>query len=62
MGKRKKSVMTKKEIDKELSKIYKEHRSWSVINKQINYKIPKDEIRRREFILFAQYTLYSLQN
>jgi hypothetical protein len=55
-------AMTKKEIDKELSKIYKERKSWSAINKQIHYKIPKDEIRRREFILFAQYTLYKIED
>lgn len=62
MGKTRVNVMTKKEIDKELNKIYKERRSWSAINKQINYKIPKDEIRRREFILIAQYTLYKVED
>lgn len=55
-------AMTKREIDKELNKIYKERKSWSAINRQIHYKIPKDEIRRREFILFAQYTLYKTED
>lgn len=62
MVKKKSNVMTKREIEKELSKIYQERRSWSAINKQLNYKIPEDEIRRREFILFAQYTLYKVED
>ncbi len=62
MVKIKSNVMTMKEIDIELSKIYKERMFWSAINKQLNYKIPEDEIRRREFILFAQYTLYKVED
>ena len=53
--------MTKKEIDKELSKIYKERRSWSAINKQIHYKIPEKETIRRHLVTFAQYTLYKIE-
>lgn len=60
MGKR--SIMTKREIDKELNKIYKERRSWSVINKQLNYKIPENESIRRHLVTFAQYTLYRIED
>ena len=62
MVKIKSNVMTKKEIDKELSKIYKERRSWSAINKQIHYKIPEKETIRRHLVTFAQYTLYKVED
>lgn len=62
MGKKKSNVMTKKEIDKELNKIYKERRSWSAINKQIHYKIPEKETIRRHLVTFAQYTLYKIED
>ncbi len=62
MVKIKSNVMTKKEIDKELSKIYKERKLWSAINKQIHYKIPEKETIRRHLITFAQYTLYKIED
>lgn len=62
MVKIKSNVMTKKEIDRELSKIYKERKSWSAINKQIHYKIPEKETIRRHLVTFAQYTLYKIED
>lgn len=56
------TVMTKREIDKGLNKIYRERSSWSAINKQFNYNITENEIRRKEFILFAQYILYRIED
>lgn len=55
-------AMTKREIDKELNKIYKERRSWSAINRQLNYKIPEKETIRRHLVTFAQYTLYKIED
>ena len=62
MEERKKNVMTKRVIGKELNKIYKERKSWSAINRQLNYKILEKEIRRRELVLLAQYTLYKIED
>jgi|GEM_PF-4590941 len=62
MKKHWKNILTKREIDKELSKIYKERRSWSAINRQLNYKIPEKETIRRHLVTFAQYTLYKIED
>jgi pyruvate/2-oxoglutarate dehydrogenase complex dihydrolipoamide acyltransferase (E2) component len=62
MKKRRKKILTKREIDKELNKIYQERRSWSAINKQIHYKIPEKETIRRHLVTFAQYTLYKVED
>ena len=62
MKKRRKKILTKREIDKELNRIYKERKSWSAINKQIHYKIPEEETIRRHLVTFAQYTLYKVED
>lgn len=62
MKKRQCGIMTKSAIDAELRKIYKERQSWPVINKQLNYEIPSNEIRRRELVLYAQYLLNKIEN
>ena len=62
MKKHWKNILTKREIDKELSKIYKERKSWSAINKQIHYRIPEKETIRRHLVTFAQYTLYKIED
>jgi len=62
MKKQWKNILTKKEIDKELNKIYKERRSCYAINKQIHYKIPEKETIRRHLVTFAQYTLYKVED
>ena len=54
--------MTKKEIKRELQKIYKEMTSWPGINVKLNYKIPHDEVRRRELFLIGREELYRLEN
>jgi hypothetical protein len=55
-------VLTKREIGREINKIYRERKSWSTINKQLNYKIPEKEVHRRELVLLAQYTLYKIED
>lgn len=54
--------MTKIEIKKELNKIYKEMKKWRLINKKVNYKIHKDEIERREELLYLQQALYKIED
>lgn len=54
--------MTKREIENELQKIYKEMRRWRKINKKLNYMIPSHEISRRESILSLQQILYKIED
>jgi len=54
--------MTKKEIEEELTKIYEEMKSWSKVNRELNYVIPKDEVEKRELLLIAREELYKLEN
>lgn len=53
--------MTKREIQSELSKIYKEMESWREINKKFDHAIPKDEVSRRELFLIGREVLYKLE-
>ena len=54
--------MTKKEIEKELGKIYKEMKRWREVNKELNYVISKDEVERRELFLIGREELYKLED
>jgi hypothetical protein len=54
--------MTQKEIEKELSLIYKEIRKWPTVNKELNYRIPENEISRREELLYLQQILYKIED
>jgi len=54
--------MTKKEIKRELQKIYKEMTSWPGINAKLNYKISHDEVKRRELFLIGREELYKLED
>ncbi|MDI6760593.1 MAG: hypothetical protein QMD05_07170 [Candidatus Brocadiaceae bacterium] len=54
--------MTKKEIERELERVYKEMKSWSEINKRLNGVVPKEEILRRELILLLQQILYRIED
>jgi len=53
--------MTKKEIKRELQKIYTEMASWPGINAKANYKISDDEMKRRELFLVDREELYKLE-
>lgn len=53
--------MTKKEIEKELTRIYKEMKSWPRVNKKLKV-IPEHEIRRRESIFSLQHILYKIED
>lgn len=55
-------MMTIKEIEKELKKIYKDIKSWRRINKRLKYKIPKEEIYRRGAIFSLQHILYDIED
>lgn len=46
MKKRQSGVMTEREINRGLNKIYKEQDSWLAINRQLNYKIPENKNER----------------
>ena len=52
--------MTKKEIKRELQKIYTEMASWPGINAKANYKISDDEVKRRELFLIDREELCKL--
>lgn len=54
--------MTKKEIKRELQKIYTEMTSWPGINAEVNYKISDDEVERRELFLIGKEELYKLED
>ncbi|MFH1823992.1 MAG: hypothetical protein ABH873_02035 [Candidatus Firestonebacteria bacterium] len=54
-------MMTEKQIQEGLKKIYKEMKSWPKINENIGYKISENEARRRELILIDQMELYKLE-
>lgn len=54
--------MTKKEIEKELNKIYKEMTRWPNLNKKLNYKIPPRIIEKRRTIFSMRQILYDIEN
>ncbi len=54
--------MTKKEIKRELQKIYTEMASWPGINAKANYKISDDEVKRRELFLIDREELCKLED
>lgn len=54
--------MTIKDIGKELKKIYKDIKSWPRINKRLKYKIPKEEVCRRQAVFSLQHILYEIEN
>lgn len=54
--------MTKKEIKRELQKIYTEMASWPGINGKLSYKISHDEVKRRELFLIGKEELYKLED
>ncbi|MBN2373892.1 hypothetical protein JXL19_08915 [bacterium] len=54
--------MKQKEIEKKLSKIYKEISRWPMINKRLNYSITTEEIERREAILCLKQILYKIED
>jgi hypothetical protein len=49
--------MIQREIEKELNKIYREMKSWRVVNKKLNYVIPEKEVRKREELLSLRQIL-----
>lgn len=55
-------MITSKQLEKELERIYAEMRSWPEINRKLNYVIPKDEVSRRESILRLPQILYRIQD
>lgn len=54
--------MTQKEIEKKLKKIYKEMNLWPEVNEKLRYKIPENEVQRRESILSLQQILYKIED
>lgn len=54
--------MTKREIEAELRGIYREMGSWPNINAKLEYRIPTDEIKRRELFLIGREELYKLED
>ena len=49
--------MTNKEIQRELTKIYKAMRNWQIENKNYPNSIPANVVSRRESILYLERTL-----
>lgn len=54
--------MNKQQIEKELSKVYKEIKSWPLVNKKLNYIIPEDEVARRQELFCLQQILYKIED
>lgn len=54
--------MKQKEIEKELNKIYKKMNRWRAVNKNLNYAIPQEEVKKREDIFYLQQTLYKIED
>ena len=54
--------MTKREIEAELRGIYREMGSWPNINAELEYRIPTDEVQRRELLLIGREELYKLED
>ena len=54
--------MTEKEIEKELSKIYKERKRWTIKNKKLNNILSEDDVERRQEILYLQQILYKIKD
>ena len=54
--------MTQKEIEKKLERIYKEMSLWPEVNKKLRYKVPEQEVQRRESTLSLQQILYKIED
>ena len=52
--------MTAKEIEKELSEIYKAMDNWHIENKEYTELVQQDIVARRERVLYLQQALYRI--
>lgn len=54
-------TITKIRIDAALEEIYQEMTSWRDVNKRLGYRIPHDEVSRRELFFIAREELLMLE-
>ena len=54
--------MTKREIEADLRKIYRDMESWPRLNAKLEYRISASEVRRRELLLIGKEELYKLED
>ena len=55
-------AMTEKGIEAALEAIYREMKSWRNINRRLGYRIPADEVSRRELFFIAREELCRLED